>query len=249
VGGLNVRAILTYHSIDDSGSVISIAPEIFEEHVRWLLHERIRVVSLDRLLQDTSEDLGHSVAITFDDGFANFLSVAPLLLDHALPATIFAVSNHVGGDNRWHGQRDPAVPALPLLGWEDLRRLVDRGVTIGAHTRTHARLTALPSARLHEEIGGCVEDLETRLGIRVQYLAYPYGEVNDRVAEVAAARCAGAVTTEFRVLAPGDSRARLPRLDMYYFRKAGALRDWGTARFSQRLRWIRTKRRVRQAFA
>ncbi|TFG50637.1 MAG: polysaccharide deacetylase, partial [Gemmatimonadales bacterium] len=45
-----MRAILTYHSIDDSGSPISVAPEQFRAHVRWLQSGVIRVVPLAELL-------------------------------------------------------------------------------------------------------------------------------------------------------------------------------------------------------
>ena len=31
-----MRAVLMYHSIDDSGSPISIAPAVFAEHVQWI---------------------------------------------------------------------------------------------------------------------------------------------------------------------------------------------------------------------
>ena len=37
---------------------------------------------------------------------------------------------------------------MPLLGWSDLERLVARGVSIGAHTRTHSSLTASGTYRI-----------------------------------------------------------------------------------------------------
>ena len=65
-----MKAILTYHSIDPSGSPISVSPDAFEAHVRWLSTGRVRVVPLEELGQ-LSADVD-AVAITFDDGFENF---------------------------------------------------------------------------------------------------------------------------------------------------------------------------------
>ena len=42
-----MRAILTYHSIDESGSPISVDPDAFRRHVRWLASGRVRVTTPD----------------------------------------------------------------------------------------------------------------------------------------------------------------------------------------------------------
>src|SRR5713101_6332064 len=110
-----MRAILTYHSIDDSGSAISIPPAVFKEHVRWISQRQIHVESLDDLLAGDKEAETDTVAITFDDGFANFTLAVELLADYGLPATLFVVAGHVGGTNAWGGRTDPGIPTLPLL--------------------------------------------------------------------------------------------------------------------------------------
>ena len=65
-----MKAILTYHSVDASGSVISIDPEAFDGHIRWLASHRTAVVPLSELL--ALRDDTDAVAITFDDAFTNF---------------------------------------------------------------------------------------------------------------------------------------------------------------------------------
>ena len=79
-----MRAVLTYHSLDDSGSVISISPAQFRRHLEWLARSRVRVCTLEQLVQESSSSTrstsdGHAVALTFDDGFANFASIGILL--------------------------------------------------------------------------------------------------------------------------------------------------------------------------
>ena len=44
-----MKAILTYHSVDDSGSAVSVSPDAFRRHVRWLASERVRVVTVPQL--------------------------------------------------------------------------------------------------------------------------------------------------------------------------------------------------------
>jgi len=67
-----VKATLTYHSIEESGSPISVSPSVFASHLRWLGSARVRVFSLDALASH-SDDAGDAVAVTFDDGFLNDL--------------------------------------------------------------------------------------------------------------------------------------------------------------------------------
>jgi peptidoglycan/xylan/chitin deacetylase (PgdA/CDA1 family) len=242
-----VKAILTYHSIDDSSSVISIGPDAFRRQVEWLASGAVRVVTVDELMAlPPGVD---AVALTFDDAFANFAEIAaPLLSRHQLPATIFVVSEHVGGTNAWRGTCAHDIPTLPLMDWPELGRMSEMGFTIGAHSRTHPHLTGLPADALADEIGGSADQIERELGVRPAVFAYPYGSVDD-----AGARATGsfrwALTTELRPLRGRERPARLPRLDMYYFRAGMWLEAYGTPRFRQYL-WVRSgARRVRAALA
>jgi peptidoglycan/xylan/chitin deacetylase (PgdA/CDA1 family) len=236
-----MRAILTYHSIDRSGSPISVAPEEFRRHAAWLASGRVRVLPLADLAELAPD--ADAVALTFDDGFANFASeAAPLLAAHGLPATLYVVAGHVGGDNAWGGQSDPRVPRLPLLDWPALGRLAEQGVELGAHTRTHPHLTRVDADALEDELAGAAEAVRAETGRMPKSIAYPYGDVDARVAAAAGRRFGLGVTTELRALAAGEDSLRLPRLDMFYLRAPGRLEAWGTPRFAQRL-WLRARAR------
>jgi len=109
-----MRAILTYHSIDSSGSPISVSPSAFRAHVRWLASGAVRVLPLDELVSAGDDE--DAVAITFDDGFENFATeAAALLAQHGLPSTVFVVPEHVDGTNAWGGSDAPGIPTLPLM--------------------------------------------------------------------------------------------------------------------------------------
>jgi len=243
-----MRAILTYHSLDPSGSPISVSPTDFRRQVEWLASGRVRVVPLPDLLR--LPPTAHAVALTFDDGFANFAEVAaPLLRDYSLPATLFVVAGHVGGTNAWGGRPDPRVPTLPLLGWADLGRLAEQGVRLGGHTRSHPHLTRVGPEALREELAGATETILAETGRRPEEFAYPFGDVNPAVAEAVGQVYALGCTTELRPVAPGDDRRLLPRLDMYYLRAPGALERWGTLPFAGRL-WVRAQaRRIKAMMA
>jgi peptidoglycan/xylan/chitin deacetylase (PgdA/CDA1 family) len=241
-----MRAVLTYHSLDDSGSAISVPPAVFSQHVRWLAGGRVRVLPLADLLVLDHEDPEPAVAITFDDGFLNFREAADQLLKCGLPVTLFVVTGHVGGSNAWGGRTEPGIPTLPLLDWADLERLAGQGVAIGAHTRTHPRLTTLPAAAADGEIDGCLQDIGKRLGVRVDHFAYPYGDVDERIAAAARARVQSGLTTRFAALTRQDDPMWIPRLDMYYLREPGALESWGTPRFRRLLWSVRLRRQLRE---
>lgn len=209
----------------------------------WLASGRVRVVGVQELVG--LNDAVDAVALTFDDAFANFETEAvPLLRSRNLPATLFVVTQHVGGDNRWRGHQDGAIPVLPLLDWDALGRLRESGITLGAHTRTHPNLPALGTNELEEEMCAASDEMERRLGERPQGFAYPYGAVDSRVADVAAGCYQWACTTEFRVLGSHESPLLLPRLDAWYFRDADRLARWGTPGFHA---WVWYRRQGRRA--
>ncbi len=243
-----MRAILTYHSIDDSGSPISVAPEDFRRQVRWLASGRVRVVPLRELAALPGQT--DAVALTFDDAFANFGAIAwPMLRDAGLPVTQFVVTGHAGGTNAWGGVADPRVPTLPLLDWAALGRLAQEGLSLGAHTRSHPHLPAVPDAALAEELGDTIEVLRRETGQVVDEFAYPYGAVDRRVATAVARSFRWAVTTELRPLGLMEDPVRLPRLDMFYLQAPGKLEAWGTPRFAGGI-WVRAQaRRLRQTLA
>ena len=241
-----MKAILTYHSIDETGSPISMPSSSFEAHRRWLTSGAVRPQSLDDLLAHAGggED---AVAVTFDDGFANTKAPIERLLDAGITPTLVVVPGHVGGTNDWGGRDQPGIPRLPLLTWDDLGYLSGRGLRIEAHSRTHPHLTRLSPAQLDDELGGCCEDLDRHLGIRSAHLAYPYGDVNSAVATQAAKWFSHAVTTELAPLAPASTPMMLPRLDMYYYRAPGTIEAWGSSMFGVRLKVLALRRRLKAA--
>lgn len=240
-----MRAIVTYHSIDPSGSVISVAPDAFRAHVAWLAASDVRVTTVGALLALPAD--ASAVALTFDDAVANFATEAwPALRAAGLTATLFVVTDYVGRANDW-GTRGHRIPRLDLLSWEALGRLAAEGVLIEAHSRTHPDLRAVDPARLADEMEGSAERLARELGQRPEGFAYPYGAHDERVVNQARGAWRWACTTELGALRGGDDPHRLPRLDAYYLRTPDGWADWDTPAFRRRLRLRALARRARAA--
>ena len=241
-----MRAVITYHSIDPSGSAISISETEFRRHMRWLASSGLPVVSLEALL--TSPADSDAIALTFDDGFQSFGAVAlPLLSEHSFPSTVFIVTGKVGGGNTWESGAASSFPVLPLLDWGGIARAVEAGVTLGSHGRTHRRLTALEPAELDNEVGGSLADFQRELGVSPAAFCYPYGDAASRERDAVARSYRLAVTTELRAVGPEEDRANVPRIDAYYLRAPGRLESFGTPAFERYLNVRRRGRRLRSS--
>lgn len=127
------------------------------------------------------------VAVTFDDGYADLLdTVLPVLRTHRVPATIYIVAGNLGRPPAW--SIDPAHPdaAVPLVNETQLRELAaDPLITIGAHTMTHPRLTAIPAEAAEAEIADSKAAIEAIIGEPVIDFAFPHGAWNDRLCDFA----------------------------------------------------------------
>jgi len=243
-----VKAILTYHSVDDSGSVVSTSEATFRDHVQWLASGRVRVVPLLELL--TTSESEDAVAITFDDGLESFGRIAaPLLLAAGLPVTVFVVSDLVGELSTWSGSRGHG-PSFRLLDWAALGALAETDlVEIGAHTRTHPVLTRLDPPNVADEIIGCARRIHEQLGEHPRAFAYPYGAFDEEAERVASATFDLSVTTRLDILKPSAPHHRLPRLDMWYYQSPRRLRSWGTSAFRRHLGARRAARAMRGVLA
>lgn len=209
--GRDKSVILTYHSLDLSGSAVSLAPHLFRTQMEMLARSATPVVALSKVRQNPG-----AVALTFDDGYLNFFEHAlPVLAEYQFPATVFVVSGYCGLHNGWRSsQRNPA--RLELMGWRELREVARLGVALGAHTVNHPDLAALPEDEVEREVRDCRASLEDHTSQAIENFAYPCGAWNPAVRV--------AVSRHFRLgcgnaLGFVDSRSDpfvLPRIDVMY---------------------------------
>ena len=237
-------AILTYHAIDEAGSVLSTPPRVFAEQMRILAESGIRTVALADLPNVISAKSAGApvVALTFDDGFLSVYEHAlPVLASYGFPATVFVVSDYCGRTNAWPSQ--PArVARQPLMGWRELRELGRAGVRPGCHTRSHPDLRGLAPGEMSDQVIGAKARIEDALGVPVETFAYPYGAYDRQVRALVAAHFSIACATTLGFVGSNSDPFAVERLDMYYLRSPALVARLFTPSVSGYLRLRRSLR-------
>lgn len=178
--------------------------------MEWLAESGMPVVGLEQSIVQPG-----TVALTFDDGYRDFMSAAlPVLQRFSFPATLFAVTDYCRAGGRW-------------MDWEQMREAARAGVSIGAHGVDHADLSRVGPEAAQRQLGDCRRMLEDRLGVAVRTCAYPYGLSTPALREWSRREFAVSCGTRLDYACSGDDRADLPRIDVYYLRRMALFRQIG----------------------
>ena len=170
-----------------------ITPQAFEQQMQELKNRGITVISMQDLLAWKRGEKNippRGAVISFDDGWKSQYEVAwPIMKKFGYPFTMFIYTEGVRGGHFGGGE---------AITWEQLAEMRDAGIDIQAHSATHqdlrkpydkvAKKKLTPPEYeqwLHNEVVGCKELLEQRLGIRVNCFAVPYGFYNQHIKDVA----------------------------------------------------------------
>jgi peptidoglycan/xylan/chitin deacetylase (PgdA/CDA1 family) len=156
--------VFMYHHINrHAGDLVTLTPEGFENHLRFLLEKGLQTIFLDELLEylrGGKRFTRPAVALTFDDGHLdNWVYAFPLLKKYGVKATIFVVTSWMTeGAPRvsWDpdGTPEQDLPPIPNhregkemaaagdyeggLRWEEARRMEESGlIDIQSHTHLH----------------------------------------------------------------------------------------------------------------
>ena len=208
--------VLCYHAVTDGWDhALAIGPGTLERQVRGLLRHRWRPGTA----ADVVAGRGRIVHVTFDDAFTSVMRAVPLLERLGVPATVFACSSYADGGRpldvpELAGDAARLPGELQTMDWDELRELVARGVEVGSHTATHPRLTQLSDHELQRELSESRSRLEAELRRPCPFLAYPYGDEDERVH-----RAASRAGYEAAFALPGRhrpvNRYALPRIGIY----------------------------------
>jgi peptidoglycan/xylan/chitin deacetylase (PgdA/CDA1 family) len=245
--------VLCYHAVSRSWPApLSVLPERLEEQLELLTSRGYRGVTFTEAL--TAPPHERTLAVTFDDAFASTLEVGlPVLERFGLPGTVFAPADYVDSDQpiawegmeRWLGTEHE--PELRCMTTGELSELRAAGWEVGSHTCSHPKLPALDDEQVEEEVRRSKEVLEEKLGVPCTSIAYPYGGVDERVADAAAAAgyAAGAALATPRGAA---GPLRWPRVGSYH---TDSLRRFRlkVSPLARRLRLAEARTAVRSALA
>src|SRR5438874_4687125 len=195
--------IFCYHRLVDKVRYpgTEITPAVFEAQMKELKDRGITVISLQDLLAWKRGEKNippRCAVITFDDGWKSQYEVAwPMLKKLGYTFTMFIYTEGVAGASLGGGQ---------AITWEMLGDMRDNGIDVEAHSATHQDLREghpvtirQPDGKkerkslrgpeydqfLQNELVGCKNLLEQRLGIKVNCFAVPYGFYNQHVKDIA----------------------------------------------------------------
>lgn len=213
--------VLCYHAISPSWTAaLSVTPAQFEHHLRALARQGWHAATFEEaVLRPPAQ---RTLAVTFDDAFASVLEFGlPVLEALGWPATVFAPTAfmserqplHWHGIEQWRGS--PHASELMGMNWNDLGELIEQGWEIGSHTRSHPRLNELSDDELSEELVQSRLECDKHLGRQCRSIAYPYGGVDERVADAARATgysAGAALARDLRQRGP----LRWPRVGIYH---------------------------------
>ncbi len=176
--------ILMYHSVSPSTLpdpyALRVHPDRLDSQLRTLRRLGLRGVSVGELLQARARGGGaRMVALTFDDGYVDFLTEAlPILERYRMTSTVYVVAGRLARQNDWDDG-----PRLDLLSADQVREVAAAGHEIGSHSLTHPHMAGLDPAQLREETATSREILEDVLGGPVPGFCYPYGDWDDAAAQ------------------------------------------------------------------
>ena len=176
---------LNRHPNDPAG--LHIRADRFEAQLNYL-RRHYQVISLGKFLEArrTNAPLpNHSVVLTFDDGYRNFLTGAlPRLAEREMPASVFLITDRIADESQsnhaWSELDDET-----FLSWDEVRELHQHGVEFGSHTCSHRKLSQIAASDAEHELRISQQKIRGHLSQTVMPLAFPYGAYSDAVVAMA----------------------------------------------------------------
>lgn len=169
--------IICFHRVWDNER------ERFRKRMSWI-KKNYNIIHLYDFFQGNLSTEKINVAITFDDGFKNWITNAvPILKELNIPATFFINSSFVGLSDKESLEFCKNVLKLKPengLSWEDIRLMNKDNFELGGHTKNHVNLGHTKNCiYMDEEIKEDKKKIEKQINQEIKYFAYPFGSISD----------------------------------------------------------------------
>ena len=137
--------------------------------MRYLSENNYDVINLRNLTDNF--DTNHSakqVVITFDDGFLDFYTNAyPILNKFGFTATVFLPTAFIQTNRT-------SFKDNPCMTWNEVRKLITKGISFGSHTANHPQLADLNEKEVKHEIESSRQRIEDETGTKIDSFSYPF---------------------------------------------------------------------------
>lgn len=188
--------ILAYHRINPwyKEDSLSVNPLSFKKQIDYLVSKNFEFLTMEEYIKFRKNTF-KKLILTFDDGFAdNFWFALEVIKKFNIKPLIFLIVNFINTDILFPRYKD--VGKDRFLTWNEINEMLKYGVEFGSHTLTHPHLTQISHEKAKEEISISKKIIEDKIGKKVKFFCYPYGEFDERIIDfVKSSGYEGAVIT------------------------------------------------------
>ncbi len=210
--------VLLYHSISNRRSRLAVNPLVFEKQIAYLAYQGYQTIlplELEKVWSLNKKGKQY-IVITFDDGFADNLTVAePILAQYGFKATVFITAKYIGGQSEYAQKEDDKH--FKMLSQAEIKELENRGWLIANHFYSHRNLVDLDKVEIEQEFLGAKQILDpiikNKQGLNI--VSYPRNKYNDKAIKIIKRLGAQMGFAGERVLANSQANIMaLPRIEI-----------------------------------
>ncbi len=170
----NSAVVFMYHKFGISKyPSTSVRIDQFDAHLKEFSKSKYSVESVEFIIDTIINDGNlpdNTIGISIDDADKSFYEVGwPKFKEMGFPVTLFVNTSTIHENNKNY------------LSWDQIRELVNEGVSIGAHSHSHYHMADLSIDEVRDEIEISNNIFLKELGSIPPLFAFPYGEANEEI--------------------------------------------------------------------
>jgi len=151
----------------------SVTIDQFDAHLKEFSKSKYSIMPVEFIIDTIINDgdlPNNTIGISIDDADKSFYEVGwPKFKEMGFPVTLFVNTSTIHENN------------TNYLNWDQIRELVNEGVSIGAHSHSHYHMADLSIEEVRNEIEISNNIFLKELGSIPPLFAFPYGEANEEI--------------------------------------------------------------------
>ena len=170
----NSAVVFMYHKFGLSKyPSTSVTIDQFDAHLKEFSKSKYSVEPVEFIIDTIINDGDlpkNTIGISIDDADKSFYEIGwPKFKEMGFPVTLFVNTSTIHENNKNY------------LNWDQIRELINEGVSIGAHSHSHYHMANLSIEEVINEIEISNNIFLKELGSIPPLFAFPYGEANEEI--------------------------------------------------------------------